>query len=239
MNSAAGLRRLQKEIVSCRRCLRLVYWREETARAKVRRYADQDYWGRPLPGFGDPRARLLLVGLAPAAHGGNRTGRMFTGDESGTWLFRALHRAGFASQAESVHAGDGLMLSDCYITAAVRCAPPGNKPLVSEFTNCRGYLEREIQLLDRVRVVVGLGRIGFDAALKGFRSMERATFIRKPVFAHGAEYVSNDISFIASFHPSQQNTFTGRLTQPMLDAIFRTVRRHLRRTEDSGHRGSR
>jgi uracil-DNA glycosylase family 4 len=164
---------------------------------------------------------------------------MFTGDESGNWLFRALHRAGFANRAESVHAEDGLMLSDCYITAAVRCAPPGNKPLVGEFANCSEYLEREIQLLDRVRVVVGLGRIGFDAALKGFRRMERAHFDRKPVFAHGAEYVCNGISFIASFHPSQQNTFTGKLTRPMLDAIFRTARRHLRRTEQSGHRGPR
>jgi uracil-DNA glycosylase family 4 len=164
---------------------------------------------------------------------------MFTGDESGNWLFRALHRAGFANQAESVHAGDGLTLSDCYITAAVRCAPPGNKPLVSEFTNCRRYLEQEIQLLDQVRVVVGLGRIGFDAALRGFQRVGRAHFDRKPVFAHGAEYVSNGISFIASFHPSQQNTFTGRLTRPMLDAIFRTVRRDLRRTERSGRRDPR
>jgi uracil-DNA glycosylase len=236
MSGKRDLLRLRNEIISCRRCPRLVRWREQVARDRVHRYADQDYWGMPLPGFGDPRARVLLVGLAPAAHGGNRTGRMFTGDESGNWLFRALHKAGFANQAESVDARDGLQLTDCYITAAVRCAPPANKPLATEFTNCRSYLEREIQLLERVRIVVGLGRIGFDAALKGFREVGKVQFDRKPAFAHGAEYSSNGVRFIASFHPSQQNTFTGRLTEPMFNAIFRTVRRHLHRETGVGAR---
>ncbi|MDH3251222.1 MAG: uracil-DNA glycosylase [Ignavibacteria bacterium] len=227
MNNRSDLLRLQEEITLCRRCPRLVRWRERVAREKVRRHADREYWGRPLPGFGDPRARLLLVGLAPAAHGGNRTGRMFTGDESGNWLFRALHKAGFASQAESVDARDGLQLTDCYITAAVRCAPPANKPNAGEFMNCRHYLVQEIRLLENVRVVVGLGRIGFEGALKAFRDAEKARFDRKPGFTHGATYASNGITFIASFHPSQQNTFTGRLTEPMLNAVFRTARRHL------------
>ncbi|RPH35745.1 uracil-DNA glycosylase, partial [bacterium] len=154
---------LQEKILRCRRCPRLVQWREQVAHDKVKRFADQEYWGKPIPSFGDPAARLLLVGLAPAAHGGNRTGRMFTGDESGNWLFRALHKAGFANQPRSVDRGDGLRLTDCYITATIRCAPPLNKPLPEEVLNCRPYLLREIELLKNVQVVVGLGKIGFEA----------------------------------------------------------------------------
>ncbi|HXX63298.1 MAG TPA: uracil-DNA glycosylase, partial [Bacteroidota bacterium] len=178
-------------------------------------------------GLGDVHARVLLVGLAPAAHGGNRTGRMFTGDESGNWLFRALHEAGFANQRESVAASDGLLLTDCYITATCRCAPPQNKLLPLEIRNCRPFLLREIELLTRVRVVVGLGRVGFENALAAFRDLGRITYARRPAFAHGAHYRLGDLTFIASFHPSQQNTFTGKLTQPMLDKVFRTARREI------------
>jgi uracil-DNA glycosylase len=218
---------LQHEIVGCRRCPRLVRWREATARAKVKRYADQDYWGKPVPGFGDPTARLLLLGLAPAAHGGNRTGRMFTGDESGRWLFRALHRAGVANRAESVDRTDGMRLTDCFITATCRCAPPKNKPLPGEIRSCRPFLHRELTLLKRVRVVVGLGRIGFDAALDAYRELGRIAWSKRPPFAHGAVAEFDDLTIIASFHPSQQNTFTRRLTEPMLDSVFRTAKRLL------------
>lgn len=213
---------LQDEITNCFRCPRLVEWRERVAREKVRRFANEDYWGRPLPSFGDPAARLLIVGLAPAAHGGNRTGRMFTGDRSGDWLYRALHRAGFANQPTSVHRGDGLELKDCYITAVIHCAPPDNKPLPDEMANCRPYLLRELDLLKRARVVVALGRIAFDAAL-GSIGLEggQAGKPAKPKFSHGAEcLLKGDRTLIASFHPSQQNTFTGKLTEAMLDQIF-------------------
>ena len=167
--AAGGFAALRRDVIACRRCMRLVRWREETARTKVRRFAGEEYWGRPIPGFGDPGARLLIVGLAPAAHGGNRTGRMFTGDESGNWLLRALHTSGFANQPESIGLKDGLALTDCYITATCRCAPPQNKLLPAEILNCRPFLHREIALLKNVRVVVGLGRIGFDNALNAFR----------------------------------------------------------------------
>ena len=190
----------------------------------MRRFADREYWGKPIPGFGDPNAELLIVGLAPAAHGGNRTGRMFTGDESGNWLFRALHRAGFANQPESVDSSDGLQLRGCYITATCRCAPPQNRLLPVEIRNCRPYLHREIALLKNVRVVVGLGRIGFDTALTAFRETGLIDYRRRPAFGHGARYRFGPYTFIASFHPSQQNTFTGRLTRPMLDRVFRAAR---------------
>jgi uracil-DNA glycosylase family 4 len=202
----------------------LVQWRERVAREKVRRFASEKYWGRPLPGFGDSEARLMLVGLAPGAHGANRTGRMFTGDESGTWLFRALHTAGFADRPDSVHRSDGLSLKDCYIVAALRCAPPQNKPLPEELTRCRRFLLEELTLLGNVRVVVGLGKIGFENALKAYRELGRVQFSRMPRFVHGATYVLGGITFIASYHPSQQNTFTGKLTRGMLDAIFCSVR---------------
>ena len=219
-----GLVALRRDVIACRLCPRLVRWREESARKKVRRFADQDYWGKPIPGFGDPHARLLLVGLAPAANGGNRTGRMFTGDESGNWLFRALHRAGFANQPESLDPSDGLELEDCYITATCRCAPPLNKLLPEEIRNCRPFLHREIGLLKNVRVVVGLGRIGFDTALTAFRELELIEYKKRPTFGHGVRYPLGGYTFIGSFHPSQQNTFTGRLTRPMLDRIFRAAR---------------
>jgi uracil-DNA glycosylase family 4 len=193
----------------------------------VKRFADQRYWGKPLPSFGDPHARLLLVGLAPAAHGGNRTGRMFTGDNSGIWLYRALYKAGHANQPKSLHLKDGLQLTDCYVTAALRCVPPKNKPTPKELSNCRQYLLREISLLENVRVIVGLGRIGFEAALNAYSELQRIRYKVKPRFAHCASFESGDLTFIASFHPSQQNTFTGRLTEPMFDKVFRKARRLL------------
>ncbi len=215
---------LQSSIIACRRCPRLVRWREKVAREKVKRYAAEKYWGRPVPSFGDPKARLLLVGLAPAAHGGNRTGRMFTGDNSGNWLYRAVYKAGFANQPESLHRNDGLKLTNCYITAALRCPPPHNKPTTEEIANCRPYLLKEIELLKNVRVVIGLGRIGFEAALRAYRERGRIAFTTKPKFAHGATYRFGALTFIASFHPSQQNTFTRRLTEPMFDAVFDKAR---------------
>jgi len=228
-SSVDSLTRLQAEMIACSRCPRLVAWREQVAAEKVRRFAGDDYWGRPVPSFGDPRARLLVVGLAPAAHGGNRTGRIFTGDRSGDWLYRALHRAGFANQPTSVHRGDGLKLRDCYITAVIHCAPPANKPLREEIENCRPFLISEIELLSRLRVVVALGRLAFDATI-GLIGLEaaagnNAARARKPDFAHGCEaQLRGGITLIASFHPSQQNTFTGRLTEPMLDRVFARAR---------------
>ena len=214
---------LQERIITCQLCPRLAEWRERVAREKVRRFAAEEYWGKPVPSFGDPRARLLVLGLAPAAHGGNRTGRIFTGDRSGDWLFRALHKAGFANQPISVNRNDGLKLTDCYVTAAVRCAPPQNKPLPQEIGKCRPYLLRELELLKRVRVIVALGRIAFDAAIASVGLEEQAS--RRPAFAHAAEYrLRRDIILIASFHPSQQNTFTGKLTEPMFDRIFTRAR---------------
>jgi uracil-DNA glycosylase family 4 len=202
------------------------------ARDSVRRFAGEAYWGKPVPGFGDPGARLVLVGLAPAAHGANRTGRMFTGDRSGEWLFQALFKAGFANQPLSLQAGDGLCLTDCYITAAARCAPPQNKLLPEEIRRCRPFLLEELESLTRLRVVVGLGSTGFRAALEGLRAAGKISYRRVPAFAHGAEYRFNALSVIASYHPSQQNTFTGRLTMPMFDRVFRLARR---RVSESGN----
>jgi uracil-DNA glycosylase family 4 len=207
------------EVVECRRCPRLVEWREQVAREKRASFRDWDYWGRPLPGFGDPRARLLVVGLAPAAHGGNRTGRIFTGDRSGDWLFAALHRAGFANQATSISRDDGLRLTDAYVAAVVRCAPPANRPLTEERDNCLPYLARELRLLERLRVVVCLGAFAYDGAARalGMRS--------RPAFGHGVEASLPDgRTVICSYHPSQQNTFTGRLTERMLDDVFLRAR---------------
>lgn len=211
---------LQSEMIDCARCPRLVEWREQAAREKVRRFANEDYWGRAVPSFGDPQARLLVLGLAPAAHGANRTGRMFTGDRSGEWLYRALHRAGFASQPRSIDRSDGLMIEDCYITAAIHCAPPANKPLKEEIENCRPFLLREIELLSGVRVVLALGGIAFEAALQAF-----GTEGARRKFGHGVECdLSGGRKLLASYHPSQQNTFTGRLTEGMLDAVMTRAR---------------
>lgn len=217
---------LERQITRCRRCPRLVAWRERVAREKRRAFADEVYWGRPVPGWGDPDGRLLVLGLAPAAHGANRTGRMFTGDESGNWLFRALHRAGFASRPESVSRDDGLELIDCFMTATLRCAPPGNRPRPVERRNCRPWLEAELGLLPRIRVIVALGRYAWDQALRIHRDRGHQVPSPKPRFGHGVEIGmgSEAPRLIASYHPSQQNTFTGVLTEPMLDAVFGRAR---------------
>ena len=220
MQERSALDRLATRIVRCRACPRLVAHREAVAVKPPPRYAGQRYWARPLPGFGDPRARLLLVGLAPAAHGGNRTGRMFTGDRSGDWLFDALHHAGFASQPTSVHRDDGLRLRDAYITAVVRCAPPANRPTPEERDNCLPYLERELALLDRGRVIVALGSFGWDGFLRTARALGADVPRPRPRFGHGAEADLGRWMLLGCYHPSQQNTFTGRLTEPMLDAVF-------------------
>jgi len=195
---------------------------------RVRRFRNQKYWGRPVPGFGTPSARLLIVGLAPAAHGANRTGRMFTGDRSGDFLFAALYRAGFASQAESSHRDDGLRLNDCYITAAVRCAPPANTPTPTEFVSCRPFLTEELRMLSRVRVVVALGRIAFDALLTAWCEVPRAVPGPRPRFSHGVEVrLPGAVALLASYHPSQRNTQTGLLTAPMFARIFDRARRRI------------
>ena len=224
------LRALAGEVVGCTLCPRLVAHRGEMARIKRRAYRDWDYWGKPVPPFGDPRARLLVIGLAPAAHGGNRTGRMFTGDRSGDFLYRALYETGFASQPASVSRADGLTLADAYITAAVRCAPPDNKPLPEEFRRCRPYLERELDLLPDLRVVVALGKLAFDAYLGILRGRgiirSRALFR----FGHDAQYqIPGGPMLIGSYHPSQQNTSTGKLTAPMLREVFARARAILQR----------
>jgi uracil-DNA glycosylase len=215
---------LAEEIVECRRCPRLVEWREQAAANPPRRYQGQEYWARPLPGFGDPAARVVVVGLAPAAHGGNRTGRVFTGDRSGDWLYAALHRAGLANQALSEHRDDGLRLRDAYITAVNRCPPPGNRPTPAERDNCLPYLVRELRLLDRARVIVALGSYAWDGVLRALRAAGEDVPRPKPRFAHGAEAEVGRITLIGCYHPSQQNTFTGKLTQPMLDAVFARAR---------------
>jgi uracil-DNA glycosylase family 4 len=225
-----GLDRLNREVIACTRCPRLVRHCRTVAREKVRRFADQDYWGKPLPSFGDPHARLLIVGLAPAAHGGNRTGRMFTGDRSGDALFLALYRASFANQALSVARDDGLLLTDCRITATLRCAPPLNKPTADEIANCAGYLDRELTLvLPQLRVVVALGKIGFDNFSAALRRLGHRLPQPFPKFGHGVEVQLGPGRpvLIGSFHPSQQNMFTGRLTQDQLDAVFRRARKML------------
>jgi uracil-DNA glycosylase family 4 len=221
--SERGLRELSEEVVACRRCPRLVDWRERVARERPRRYRDSSYWARPLPGWGDPAARVLVVGLAPAAHGGNRTGRIFTGDRSGDWLFGALHRAGFANQASSVAPGDGLRLQGCYIGAVVRCAPPANRPTPTERDTCLPFLVRELGLLPSVTVLVCLGSFAWEGALRvlaarGHRARPR------PAFTHLAEAAVGPYVLLGCYHPSQQNTFTGKLTEAMLDAVFARAR---------------
>jgi uracil-DNA glycosylase len=207
-------------VISCTACPRLVQWRERVAREKRASFAEETYWGRPVPGFGDPRARVLIVGLAPAAHGGNRTGRIFTGDRSGDWLFSSLHRCGFANQATSERPGDGLRLRGAYITASVRCAPPDNKPLPEERDRCRPYLVRELQLLTRVRVIVALGAYAWAVVLRVHADAGGRVPPPRPSFGHLAQFDLGPYVLIGSYHPSQQNTFTGKLTEPMLDAVF-------------------
>jgi len=218
-----SLAALEAEIVGCRRCPRLVAWREEVARVKRAAHADQEYWGRPVPGFGDIDARVLVLGLAPAAHGGNRTGRVFTGDRSGDWLFAALWRAGLANQPLSRGREDGLRLSSCYVTAAVRCAPPDNRPLPAERDRCAPYLVRELELLGSVRVVVCLGGFAWDAALRARAALGVPVPRPKPRFGHGAELPSERWPLVGCYHPSQQNTFTGRLTEAMIDQVMATA----------------
>jgi uracil-DNA glycosylase len=201
-----------------------VAWREEVARVKRAAYAGEEYWGRPLPGFGDAEARVVVLGLAPAAHGGNRTGRIFTGDRSGDWLFAALHRAGYANQPQSVSRDDGLTLRDCYVTASVRCAPPGNRPLPEERDNCLPYFERELSLLRHARVIVCLGSFAWGAALRALAALGEGVPRPRPRFAHGAAVAVGGWTLLGCYHPSQQNTFTGRLTETMLDDVFATAR---------------
>jgi uracil-DNA glycosylase family 4 len=215
-----ALAALNAETDSCRLCPRLVEWRERVAREKRAAYADADYWGKPVPGFGDPAARILIVGLAPGAHGSNRTGRPFTGDRSGEWLYRSLHRAGLASQAESIDREDGMRLSDTYITAVVRCAPPANKPKTEEWKNCRSYLEREIEILAGLSTIICLGGYAYQRVLRILRDAGHPVPSPMPRFGHGVELSAGPFSVLASYHPSQQNTFTGKLTEPMLDGIW-------------------
>lgn len=211
---------MEADIVACRACPRLVKWREQVATEKRAAYADHDYWGKPVPGFGDPDAWLLLLGLAPGAHGSNRTGRQFTGDRSGEWLFRALHRAGLSSRPESIARDDGLRLHGTWITASVRCAPPGNKPAGEEWARCRPFLERELALLPNVGVILALGGFAFGKALQVLQAKGVPIPTPRPRFAHGAEVALAGVTVIGSYHPSQQNTFTGRLTEAMLDEVL-------------------
>ncbi len=225
---ARSLLALESAIVACRRCPRLVRFREKVAREKRRAFREWTYWGRPVPGFGDPDAWLLIVGLAPAAHGANRTGRMFTGDRSGDWLYRALHRAGLSNQPDATGRGDRLRVRGVYVTASVRCAPPANRPTTPERDNCRPYLERELDLLDRVRAILALGGFAYSNLLRILR--ERGTELPRPLprFRHGrvVPIGSEGRVLIASYHPSQQNTFTRRLTEESFDAIFREALKH-------------
>src|SRR5215813_14152203 len=220
----------QNEIVECRRCPRLVEYREKIACEKVRRFLDWEYWGKPVPSLGGADARLLIIGLAPAAHGGNRTGRIFTGDRSGDWLYRALYKYGFANQPTSTHRVDGLRLMDCYITAAIHCAPPDNKPLPSEFANCRPYLLDELQHLKNVRVAVTLGLIGFKTYFSARRQLGWHNPLPLPPFGHGRTVkLADGVTVISSYHPSQQNTQTGKLTESMFDDVFRRARESISR----------
>ncbi|MGH2872253.1 MAG: uracil-DNA glycosylase [Solirubrobacteraceae bacterium] len=224
MPRGAGLAALEAEIVSCRRCHRLVAWREQVAVVKRAAFAGEEYWGRPVPGFGDPAASVFVLGLAPAAHGGNRTGRVFTGDRSGDWLFAALHRAGMANQPTSRSRDDGLRLHGCWVAAAVRCAPPANRPTPAERDNCLPFAARELELLAGVQVIVCLGGFAWDAALRLLAQGGAPLPRPRPRFGHGAEALIGDRHLVGCFHPSQQNTFTGRLTEPMLDAVLARAR---------------
>ncbi len=216
---------LQETIIACTHCPRLVAHRQQVAVQKVRRFREAPYWGKPVPSFGDPQARLLLIGLAPAAHGGNRTGRAFTGDRSGMWLYDALYTFGFANQPTSDHGDDGLHLHDCYITQVLHCAPPANKPTRQEIDTCQAYMQTEMQLLPNLRVVVPLGKIAFDACLRAWQALQMPLPSPLPRFGHGHVYaLGQGCTLVPSYHPSQQNTQTGRLTRPMFHAVFATVR---------------
>jgi uracil-DNA glycosylase len=221
---AEALAALDAEIIACRRCPRLVEWRERVAREKVARFRDEDYWGKPVPGFGDPTARILIVGLAPAAHGGNRTGRMFTGDRSGDFLYRALHENGLASSPMSERRDDGLTLTGVRISAVVRCAPPANRPTTDERDACLPYLGRELALLRDIRVIVALGAFAWDGALRALAGLGLTIPRPRPRFGHGAEAQVGPYLVLGSFHPSQQNVFTRRLTSAMFDAVLRRAR---------------
>ena len=212
---------LTEEVTTCRLCPRLVTWREQASAERPKRYAGEEYWARPVPGFGDPQAQVFVIGLAPAAHGGNRTGRVFTGDRSGDWLFASLHRAGFASQPTSLHPDDGLRLKGLYIAAVNRCCPPANRPTPGERDNCLPYLVRELELLARVRVLVALGSYAWDGVLRALLAAGHAIPSPRPRFGHGAEVLVGAYTLLGCYHPSQQNTFTGVLTEEMLDGIFR------------------
>jgi uracil-DNA glycosylase family 4 len=221
--TASELAHIEAEIVACRVCPRLVEWRERVGREKVARFADQTYWARPVPGFGDPDARVVVLGLAPAAHGGNRTGRVFTGDRSGDFLYASLHRTGFANQPESVALDDGLRLAGAFVTAVNRCAPPGNKPTPAERDACLPYVERELAALASLRVIVALGAYGWDGALRAMIELGH-TVRPKPRFGHGAEAAIGTVTLLGCYHPSQQNTFTGTLTAPMIDDVLARAR---------------
>lgn len=218
------MKELAAEVSACRRCSRLVEWREAVAADPPKRYRGERYWALPVPGWGDPDARILIVGLAPAANGANRTGRMFTGDRSGDWLYAAMHRAGLASSPDAVSADDGLQLVDAWVTATVRCAPPDNKPSTAERDNCLPFLGRELELLPNVRSIVALGAFGWNGALCALGQMGHEIPRPKPKFAHGARVAIGELTLIGSYHVSQQNTFTGRLTEAMLDEVFAVAR---------------
>jgi uracil-DNA glycosylase family 4 len=220
-----GLERIHAELIDCRRCPRLVSWREQVAAERRRAFADQEYWGRPVPGFGDPGAQIVIVGLAPAAHGANRTGRMFTGDRSGDWLFAALHRAGLANQPASVHAGDGLVLNGVFVTSSVHCAPPANKPSAAERSACLEWTSAELATFSGLRVVVALGSIGYNAVAQLAQLLDWRVPRPRPRFGHGVEVaLGKGPTVVCSYHPSQQNTFTGRLTEAMLDDVIGRAR---------------
>jgi uracil-DNA glycosylase family 4 len=222
--TAAALRRLEREVVACRSCPRLVAWREEAAADPPARFVGETYWARPVPGFGDPTAAVVILGLAPAAHGGNRTGRIFTGDRSGDFLFGSLHRTGFANQPASVSRDDGLALRDAWVTAVNRCAPPGNKPTPQERETCLPFLVRELEALGSARAIVALGAYAWDGALRALAAADHPVPRPRPKFGHAAEATVGPYTLLGCFHPSQQNTFTGTLTEPMIDAVFTRAR---------------
>jgi uracil-DNA glycosylase len=225
MSFTPNIKTLQNRIVLCDKCLRLVKWREEVAQKKIARFMDWNYWGKPVPGWGDEKAKLLVVGLAPAAHGANRTGRMFTGDQSGKWLYKALYDFGFSSQSESERIDDGMKLNNCWITAVLHCAPPQNKPTTREIEICHEYLLDELKILKEVKVILALGKVAFESVIATMKELKLLEQKEKFKFAHGAELQTDDGKvIIASFHPSQQNTFTGRLRKPMFDGIFRRIK---------------